>query len=172
MKNIKDIFEGILKEPAVRPQSEEKQSIAPAQEKPKVEEYTFKVAEVSHHLDEIKKYLVDENSDYSMGRKAIVDLGLAETMIYRYDGYSTNVAFVPEPDNPHNRDALKVVVDGIFIGYVPEKNIKEVKNLLDKDGLQTECSFTGGEYKIVHNEGDFYRLKTGKDQVVANITLS
>ena len=173
MKSFKDIFDDIRKAPAGKPQTKDTKEMTTAKQgKPKAEQYTFEVEGVPGHASEIRERLVDENSDYSLGRKAIVDLGLAETMIYRYDGYSTDISFVPEPEDAHDPDALKVLIENVFIGYVPGKDLTKVKSLLDADGLQTECSFTGGEYKIVHNEGDYYRLRTGKEDIGAKVTLS
>lgn len=33
----------------------------------------------------------------------------------------TPVALVPEPSNPHDPDAIRVVVDGFTLGYVPNR---------------------------------------------------
>ena len=134
--------------------------------------YTFRVAGISFREADVIDQLLTENDDYSMTKKELIEYGLIDTMIYKYDGLSTDVQIVPEPDNPHDPNALKVIVDGIHIGYVPAKEITTVKRILTAEPL-IGCSFHGGEYKILFEDDATgkYEVKKGKNNVGAEITL-
>ena len=146
---------------------------APDKPLPKVKRYSFKVAGISFHENEIRDCLLMENEDYNMSRKDLIDMGMTDTMIYQYNDLSTNVQLVPEPDNPHDPDAIKVITDGAHIGYVPSKEISTVRDLLNADGLMIGCSFHGGEYKILTEDPDTgkYKLEKGKNNIGAVVTL-
>jgi hypothetical protein len=141
--------------------------------KPRHKRYTFKVAGISFHEKEIREHLIMENDDYSMSKKEMIEMGLIDTMVYKYDGLSTNVQLVPEPDNLHSSDAIKVIADDIIIGYVPSKETFAVKELMDKDDLKIGCSFHGGDYKIIFEDYDTgkYDLKKGSNNIGAVVTL-
>ena len=46
------------------------------------------------------------------------------------DGLSAEL--IPEPDNKHDKNAIKVIVSGIHVGYVPRNLTANVKNIMDK----------------------------------------
>lgn len=147
--------------------------LPPDPPKPKVKRYSFKVAGISFHEDDIRDQLLFENEDYNMSKKDLIDMGMTDMMIYQFDGLSTNVQLIPEPDNPHDPDAIKVITDGIHIGYVPSKETGTIRDLLSANGLMIGCSFHGGEYKIITEDLDTgkYKLEKGKNNIGAVVTL-
>lgn len=70
---------------------------------------------------------------------------------YKYQHYYTSdVSFVPEPDNKYDPNAVLVVVGGkIEVGYVPKEYLEIVRNVLDCEGLKIDvlASIIGGPYK-------------------------
>lgn len=79
---------------------------------------------------------------------------LEETMdgsIYEDQWIEDIVEFVPEPDNPHDPNAIMVMVYDAseishHIGYIPKKDIAYLKGLLGKP-LKPVIEFAGGEEK-------------------------
>ena len=58
------------------------------------------------------------------------------------DTYETvNTKLIPEPDNIHDKNAIKIVAGGIHIGYVPKKLIKEVREILQQDVRLIDTDF-------------------------------
>ena len=68
--------------------------------------------------------------------------------IYRYNYTHKSALLIPEPTNPHDSNAIKVLVDGIHIGYIPATACIEVNNMI-KHSLITSINVEiyGGEYK-------------------------
>lgn len=141
--------------------------------KPKPKRYTFKVAGISYHENEIMENLLMENYEYAMSKKELVEMGMTDTMIFKYTGLSTNVQLLPDPDNEYDPNAIKVIADGIFIGHVPAKETAAVRDLLTSDDLKIGCSFHGGEYKILSEDYDTgkYKVETGKHNIGAEVTI-
>lgn len=116
--------------------------------------FDFNVAGISFHEKEILSMLVEENEEWSMSKRDIIECCLAEEKIYRHGGTTTNVKLIPEPDNPHDPNAIKVIVDNIHIGYVPAKITNSVKKIMQSKDCVISCEFIGGEYKILNEEYD------------------
>lgn len=117
---------------------------------------TFRVAGVSYRQDDILE-LADENSDFSMTRREIIDAGMENERIYQYEFDPHRVELIPEPSNPYDPNAIKVVIDGVHVGYIKKGSTTRVRNLL-KAGGKVTAEIKGGPYKIL-----LYRNEDGKD---------
>ena len=62
-----------------------------------------------------------------------------------------SLELIEEPENKHDPNAIKVIVDGKHIGYVPAKKCKKVKNILHNK-IITETRFTHDEDVIAEDE--------------------
>ena len=60
--------------------------------------------------------LARNNPKWALTAKEIIDIGDADRRIYRYNYVHTPVALVPEPENPHDKNALAVKIDGMTVG--------------------------------------------------------
>ena len=144
---------------------------APAPEQDPYQYYSFKVAGISFHEKEIIDGLASENDDYDMTKKEIVDAYMTDESIYKYTFSIDDVQLEPEPDNPHDPNAIKVIVDGVFIGHVPAKSTKRVKQILSKSP-EIMCEVYGGPSKIVFDEGDgTYTMKKSDHNFGAEVIL-
>lgn len=94
-------------------------------------EYRFAASGVSYHLDAV----------VSIGRRKrdyweLTDAQLAEKYpdgekyIYAYSFPAVTCELVPEPDNPKDRNAIAVYVDGQQVGYVPATQCAAVGTVL------------------------------------------
>ena len=144
---------------------------APAPEQDPYQYYSFKVAGISFHEKEIIDELASENDDYDMTKKEIVDAYMTDETIYKYTFSIDDVQLEPEPDNPHDPNAIKVIVDDVFIGHVPAKSTKRVKQILSKSP-EIMCEVYGGPSKIVFDEGDgTYTMKKSDHNIGAEVIL-
>lgn len=123
--------------------------------------YTFKVAGISRRQKDIADNLLPENSEYELSKKELVEIGSVDERIYKYDPIAYDAELVPEPTNPRDPNAIKVLVDNVHIGYVPADKTSKVKSLLEQKQIHAVSSaFYGGPYKIIHEDYDYDR---GKD---------
>lgn len=110
---------------------------------------THKVAGVSFLEQEIFS-IGFENEDYTLSRKELVDLGYCNERIYQYDFYTNKVELEPEPDNPYDSKAIKVIVNNTHVGYIKSGSCSHIHNLLNEDKiLKIDCEIKGGKYKYL-----------------------
>lgn len=149
-----------VKVPEPDPVNEEPPAPAPKPEKPLFKKYAFKVAGISRRQKDITSKLLPENSDYMLSKSELVEIGAIDERIYKYSPIELDAELVPEPDNPRDPNAIKVLVDGVQLGYVPADKTGKVKGLLEKEQIRAISSaFYGGPYKIIHEDFDTEREK-------------
>lgn len=67
---------------------------------------------------------------------------------------------IPEPNNPYDKNAVRVLIDGILVGYLERASAKNVcasLKRMDKWGvaLQVQARVKGGWYRSASDSGDF-----------------
>lgn len=89
-----------------------------------------------------------------------------------------DASLVPEPDNPKDPNAIKVLVKDVQIGYVPAEKTSVVKGLLESKQLYSiTCEFYGGPFKIISEDYDdekdkeVYTIEKESQYVGAEITI-
>ena len=106
-----------------------------------------------------------------MTKKEIVDAYMTDEDIYKYMVQIDEIELEPEPDNPHDPNAIKVIADGVHIGYVPAKSTKKIGQLLEKHP-EVMCNVYGGPSKIVFEESDgSYTMKKSDHNIGAEVIL-
>lgn len=118
------------------------------------------VAGTSFHLDAIK-CLLKENSAYDWTKKELIDAGRIEERVYKMGPYYGTATLEPEPDNPQDPKAIKVMVEGKHIGYIKSGSCSHIHKLLREDGIEkVKVEIKGGAYKIVLEDYDDYTDKS------------
>lgn len=108
------------------------------------------VAGSSFYSEAISK-LMQKNPNYGLSDEDIVKLG--KDRIYEYYPLHKNVILVPEPKNPHDPNAVKVMLDNSLIGYIPSENALFVRNLVTSNSLlSASVDILGGSVKIIHSK--------------------
>lgn len=149
-----------------------KASAKPSESGPKKE--TIKVAGVSFRQDAIMSLGV-ENPDYTKTKKELREEGLTGKWIHEYSFDPQKVELQPEPDNPVSPTAVKVVVDGVHIGYIKDENSAHVNDLLDADQIsRISCFISGGKSKRVSYDADEDLYTLEKDEILfyARLTIT
>lgn len=75
--------------------------------------------------------------------------------IYKYKYRRTEAQLVPEPNNPHDSNAIKVLVDDIHVGYIPANQCIEIKKIL-KQIKTVKAHMYGGNYKY-HADNEVFK---------------
>lgn len=113
---------------------------------------TYKVAGMSHYMDAILS-LADENDDYSLSKRELVENDLVDQRIWQYEFYPIKTELVPEPDNPHDPNAIKVMVDGVQVGHIKRGSCAHLLKVINEGRLgRIGCMIGGGPYKYVYED--------------------
>lgn len=108
---------------------------------------------------EIIEQLLDEYSGlnplYTSTKEELIEMNLEGTRIYSYEYTSTDVSLVEETENPYDPNAIKVLVDDFFVGYIKKGSCSHVKKLLHSGNiLRIKAEVCGGNYKCLVSEWD------------------
>lgn len=115
---------------------------------------TYRVTGMSNYEDNLLN-LASENSDYELSKRELIDSGLIDEQIWKYDFYPEKVELVPEPDNPQDGNAIKVVVDGEHVGYIKSGSCAHLLKVISEDRIQKiDCTIGGGPCKYISEEYD------------------
>lgn len=68
---------------------------------------------------------------------------------YRFDRMSADL--MPEPDNAHDPNSIRVDVSGVTVGYIPRKDTGRVHDLLN-EGATCVASIAGGPRKLISED--------------------
>ena len=132
----------------------------------------FKVAGITSYMDNLMELAYD-NPDYSLTKREIIDDVMYDEKIYEYEFSVGKVSLIPEPDNEHDSNAVKVVIDNIQIGYIKKGSCSHVKNLLASGRVtDIDCSICGGKFKVVWEREDEYVLERGKYNYGATVEIT
>lgn len=108
-----------------------------------------KVAGVSYHVGALLP-LGTSNPDFGLTKKQMVAEGLTDERVYRTDFGLYPGELIPEPDNPADPKAIKVMARGVHIGYIKKGSCAHIHKLLREDRIEAvSCDIGGGAYKIV-----------------------
>lgn len=112
------------------------------------------VTGTSYRQKEIES-LGEENPVYGYSKKEFIEDGYEDEKVYYYDFNPQKVELIEEPDNEFDPNAIKVVIDNVFVGYIKKGSCTHVKNLL-KSGkiVKVDAEIYGGEYKQIYSEYD------------------
>lgn len=131
-------------------------------EKRKYIEHTYKVSGTSFRKENILS-LSTENPYYDYTKRELIDEDMTDERIYQYDFFTARTELVPEPNNQHDPDAVKVIVDGVHIGYIKTGETKHVLNAINSKHIKRiYCQIYGGKYKYLTLSDDYMYDKEPK----------
>lgn len=149
---------------------------APAQVKPVIvaNVKTYKVTGMSHRMENLMA-LAEENDDYQLSKRELVKEELIGERVWQYEFYPHKTELVPEPDNPVDPNAIKVVIDGQHVGYIKSGSCAHLLKVISEGRIgRIGCQIGGGKYKYIdedyNEDGDsIYTLE--KDELAYFVHL-
>ena len=134
---------------------------------------THRLAGTSFHETEIQD-LMEENFDYNLTAADLIDMGMEDERVYKYEETYCTAALEPEPDNQYDPNAIRVLAEGVHIGYIKKGSAAHVKKLLEEDRIASMLiTITGGPYKTAYlNEDDRPRTTKGDLNFSAVLEIS
>ena len=150
---------------------------SPAEKAPLYKTENHHVTGTSYRQTEIES-LGEENLIYEYSKRELIDEGYEDEKVYYYDFNPYTVELIEEPDNKFDPNAIKVVIDGVHVGYIKKGSCAHVKNLL-KSGriVKIDAEIHGGQYKLLYSEYDeekgkeVYEVETGESNYYVTIEI-
>lgn len=103
-----------------------------------------------------------ENDDYHATKKQLLaDYEEGDT-IWEYDFPPMFAQVIPEPDNPHDSNAIKVVVGGVQVGHIARKDQAKVTPFIDRGDIEWTAYISGGPHKTLV-EGDDGKIQINSE---------
>ena len=117
-----------------------------------MERKVLSVTGTKHYEENILKLMV-ENPDFKLGPKALKEqYDDADVIPKLIPGY-IQVFLEPEPDNQYDPNAVKVLMNGLLVGYVKKESCSQVKELLNKKDFKAEVkSIQIGKFKQINRK--------------------
>lgn len=134
----------------------------------------YKVTGTSHYMDNILS-LKSENLDYKSSKKDLIDEGYENERIYQYDFLVVKFDIEPEPTNLYDPNAIKVLADGVHIGYIKAGSCKHLLNAIrDNKIVKIDGVIYGGKYKYIgyDEDADKYYYDKGEYDYGAELTIT
>ena len=114
---------------------------------------------ISHYMDNLMQ-LSEENYEYDYSKRELIDNMLEGERIYQYEFDISKAELIEEPSNPYDPNAIKVVLDGLHVGYIKKGSCAHIKKLLASDRIiKISAKAGGGKYKYLSCEYDFEKDK-------------
>lgn len=138
---------------------------------------TYKVTGVAHYTKNIMALAITDE-DYDLSKRDLIDEERIEEKIWKYIFPYDTAELVPEPENPYDPNAIKVVVAGQHIGYIKSGSCAHLLKIIKQNAiLKIDCKITGGPYKVIHEEEfddieDNYTYSMEKDSKDFYVRLS
>lgn len=128
------------------------------------------VTGVQYYLDNLMQF-ADENYAYTLSKKEMIDENFIDEREYQYCFYPKEIKLEPEPDNPHDPKAIKVLFDDLLVGYIKKGSCAHILKLINLNKIvKIDADIYGGKYKkIIEEDYDSYTLE--KDETNYGITL-
>lgn len=114
----------------------------------------FNVVGTHYHEDSLKK-LASLTEDWRKSVKTLIGEGKVGTKIFKYTYINKPVKIVPDPGNVHDKNAMKVLIAGEHVGFIPRDEAPYVKKILETTSVKyITASVRGGTYKVISTNGD------------------
>lgn len=137
----------------------------------------YHVAGVQFYLDNLLS-MAEPNYLYNYKKQELIDDCRANQTIYKQEVKTDKWELVPEPDNPHDPNAIKVTIGDKLVGYIAAKDAQHVRFAMDNDLIVASyIEVKGGKYKMVDEDYNFerdkstYKMVTGEDDYSILVTF-
>lgn len=140
------LFSIYLKEPeAEKPKVPDRKRVQQAPD-PMALEY-HKVAGVSYRQEALQA-LGTRNPEFYLPDRKLARTRGGDRTVWEYTFKVLPAILVPEPENPYDPKAIKVLVGGQHIGYIKKGSCGHVNKLMREDRIaKVTCKLTGGRCK-------------------------
>ena len=120
-------------------------------EAPSTKVVTHKIAGTSYR-QEILLAMGEKNPEYNLPKRELLKLYPSGVTVYEYNFYPQRAYLVPEPENPEDPKAIKVVMSGAHVGYIKSGSCAHIRRLMRESRIEKiEARIIGGKYKNLYS---------------------
>lgn len=137
---------------------------------------TYKVTGMQYYKEAFE-FLATENADFNLTKKELIEEDLIGERIWKFEYFPKKTELIPEPENPHDKNAIKVIVDDKHVGYIKSGSCSHLLNVIREGRIESiSCNMGCGPYKYIREDYDedkdkeVYTLE--RDTVPAFVHLS
>lgn len=154
--------------------------VTPKHQLPDFKEFVFYASGVNNYCSEriYDTFLCDGNPEYRLSKREMIDECLIDDKVYSLEPSFGPCRILPDPNNKHDPESLKILKGETQIGFVPDESVGAVKSLLaNHPDAEIRCWITGGDYKIINEEysvehdKQVYVMESGTDPVSVKVTI-
>ena len=110
--------------------------------------FIMDIAGLYYHIKELHK-AGTVNRMYYLKDEDLIATGKKKVFRFRFDKPMT---LEEEPTNKHDPNAIKILIDGCHVGYVPAEFCVMVKKAIANNAItDIQYNIKGGEYKYIEN---------------------
>ena len=166
------ILQGLKKLFDNEKENSQPENIAPEAESEGNKQRNINVTGTAHYERNLLKLAVN-NPAFSWSDKDIARKMNCQN-IYQYSFHPKKVELIPEPTNPHDPNAIKVVIDGELVGYVKSGSCSMILKLINENRIaRLDAQITGGEYKNIWSDGnDIQQREKGRKSYHVKIAIT
>ena len=131
---------------------------------------SYEVSGVVFYLNNLLE-MMEPNYLYDYKKQDLIDTCNYDVPIYKMAPTATHLELTHEPDNPHDPNAIMVLLDGKLVGYIAAKDCKHILDIMDNDlFVSATYKVHGGKYKMVVEDYNWekdkstYSMETGQDE--------
>lgn len=142
---------------------------------PGCKQQRFQIAGERYHMDEILS-LGTFNKDFLLSKSDLYCKEFVNVPIVKYTFPSVETQIVPEPNNPNDKNAIKVMMNGKLVGYIPKKRCEQLlKDMASRKVVRVQGGIVCGDIRMLcavngteeNSRIDEYRI----DRVDGGITV-
>lgn len=132
-----------------------------------------RVAGMSYRKSEIKS-LAFEADEWSWPARDLKEFSIPGERVYQYNFPQKEVELVPDLDNEYDKNAIKVIVDGVHVGFIKKGSTGRVRNLMQEHNGKATIEIKGGKYKQVVEDYETLKktIERGEESFHATITIT
>lgn len=111
----------------------------------------FRIAGVQHYGNNISK-LMKMNPNWEKSAEELIAGN--QIKVYEHTYIQSPVKLVPEPSNPHDKNAIMVQIAGQKVGYFYRTDTDLVRSILNRNVKYISAHIKGGHYKVISTAGE------------------
>lgn len=121
---------------------------------PSTKVVSHKIAGTSFHQEELLA-MGEKNPDFELTKKDLLKRWPQGVTVYEYTFQPRRAYLVPEPENPEDPNAIRVVIEGVHVGYIKAGSCAHIRRLMRESRIEKiEARIIGGKYKAVYEYVD------------------
>lgn len=120
------------------------------------EQWQYNVVGESFRKKEISTIGVP-NPKYKLSKSDLYKNRLLDVIVYEFTFPKVETVLIPEPSNKHDSNAMKVIMNGVHVGYIKASESAGVNKMLEERRIRRIQGYLcGGNSRTLNTGGAYY----------------